>query len=468
MPNPTPADPKIRLGEVVAHLHALEAKGATRSADEELQLGQLLTEGKTLRTQIANNKEAEELRSFASQSAGMLPLAGNPNSTDPTVREAINGTFMAPDGVAVVDLAEKTTRYHRRHNYMNGFTPAARAAIKSDEYHETFERFLRAGPGRTLDDKGIRTLQEGVDTSGGFFVPEEILNRVVAKDPTPTRVAGLVTQLQTSRDSLSMPKVVYNTDDLYTTGMRVTFTGEIPASATTARVTDPVAGQVRIPVYTAMMSIPLTNDMIEDSAFALVPWLSDKFSETIELLRDNMILNGTGIGQPSGILVNPGTTGNPAVTVSGSASALGSSDAASAKNLIKLAMSLPEQYQDNARWVMNLTNTGSAIAQLVDGNNRPLWGTGIQDAGLEAGYMGRRLVGLPVVLSGFMPNIGSSAYPLVVGDLRGYYLVNRVGFSIQFLRELYAETNQIVILGRIRFGGQVVEDWKLKIFQCHT
>lgn len=229
------------------------------------------------------------------------------------------------------------------------------------------------------------------------------------------------------------------------------------------RVTEPVFGQVSVPVYTAMMSMPITNDMIEDASFPLVSYVSEKFAETIELLRDNMVLNGAGQGQPSGILLNPGADANqPAVVVSGSASAV------TAAGLVNIGFALPEQYDDNACWVFNKVSTGAAIASLTDSNNRYLWGAGLQDSGLAPDLHNRKLLGYDVVFSGFMPNVAASAYPYIFGDLRGYYLVNRVGFSIQVLRELYAETNQILLLGRLRFGGMVAEPWRLKIGQAHT
>ena len=77
----------------------------------------------------------------------------------------------------------------------------------------------------------------------------------------------------------------------------------------------------------------------------------------------------------------------------------------------------------------------------------------------------RQLAGYPVTYSGFMPNRGSANYPVILGDLGGYYLVERVGFSIQVLNEVYAEVNQKVLLGRLRFGGQVAEPWRIKIGQ---
>ncbi len=332
------------------------------------------------------------------------------------------------------------------------------AAICSRPYKEAFQTYLRKGLS-SMGSVEVKMLQEGADTAGGFLVPEEMLSRIVQKEPTPTRVYGYTTKLSTSRDAVVIPKVNYGADDLYTTGIRTVWTGEVPATATTARVTDPVFGAERIPVYTAMMSMPITNDMVEDAAFPLVGWAAGKFAETIELLYDNMILTGTGIGQPTGILNNPGAANQPAIVPSGNASAI------TADGLVDLAFSLPEQYDAHARFVMNKTSTAAQIALLKDTTNRYLWGYGLEDNGLSPDLHNRRLLGYDVSYSGFMPGVAANSYPVLFGDFTGYYLVNRVGFSIQVLRELYAETNQILLLGRLRFGGQVAEDWKIKVQQ---
>jgi HK97 family phage major capsid protein len=202
--------------------------------------------------------------------------------------------------------------------------------------------------------------------------------------------------------------------------------------------------------------------MIEDSAFPVLSWASGKFTETVDLLYDNMVLNGTGVGQPHGILKNPGATDEPAIVVSGNASLL------TADGLLDLAFTVPEQYDDNSVFVMNKTNTAKAIAKLKDGQNRYLWGDGLQDSGLSPAIRGRALAGYPVIWSGFAPNIAANAFPVVFGDLRGYFLVQRVGMSVQVLRELYAETNQVLLLGRIRFGGIVAEPFRLKVQKVST
>lgn len=440
--------PNERYSEIMKEIRALDAQGVLDTASAT-RMAELITEGKTVRSQIEQRKEVASLEDFGRSSAGAIPLA------TPATVESIR-----PAGETVLTNRSDSLLAEQ---YGEGlWDPKVRAITASKEYHQAFRSWLRTPASGTTDASAIRTLQEGADVSGGFLVPEDILDQVISKVPTPTRVAGRVTQLQTGRDSVVIPKVNYNADDIYTTGMRVTWTGEIPASSTAMRVTDPVFGQERISVYTAMMSIPVTNDMIEDSSFPLVSYLAGKFNETVEILRDNMILNGTGQGQPAGLLINPGTANNPAVTVSATSGTLAGSD------LVSIAMSLPEQYDDNAAWIFNKTSTAQAIAELKDTNGRFLWGAGLQDSGLEMGFKDRMLVGYPVVLSGLMPNVAASAYPILFGDFRGYYLVNRIGFSIQILREIYAETNQVLILGRVRFGGLLAEPWKVKALQIHA
>lgn len=333
--------------------------------------------------------------------------------------------------------------------------------ISSKDYKGAFRKYLRSKRDSDLSLAEMKLLQEGTDTAGGFLVPDDIQTRVIQKAATPTRVAGFVSRLQTSRDRIVFPKVNYATDDIYTSGIRVKWTGEVPSSATTHRVTDPLFAQVGIPIHTAMLSMPLTNDMIEDSAFPIVQWSADKFRETIDLLYDNMILNGTGQGQPAGILLNPGGTDQPAVVVSGDANLL------KADGLINLTYALPEQYDENARLVFNKTNAGAAIALLKDSNNRYLFARGITDDGLATGRP-TQLLGYPFSYSGFMPNVAANAFPIIFGDFGGYFLVERVGFSIQVLREIYAETNQQLLLGRVRIGGQVAEDWRLKVQKVST
>jgi HK97 family phage major capsid protein len=457
---PTPTE---RLTDVLGKARALHVKGRLEG-DDLTQFQSYVKEAKDLQVQIETSKEFEATDAAAHKSAGMLPLAGG--EAPPVGQVRVSG--MKDAGSTLVGYGQEVGqgRYRRSLEILDQYGEGIQssksfAQTSTTEYRDAFKSYIRRGE-RNMKSDGLKVLQEGIDTEGGFAVPPDILEKVIAKEPTPTRVAGRVTQLQTTRDKLVMPRINYTTDDLYTTGMRVTWTGEIPASSTAAAVTEPIFGQTNIPIFTAMMTINLSNDMIEDSGFPVISYITGKFGETIELLRDNMILNGTGQGQPSGILLNPGGTNQPAYVASGTSATIGTDG----KFLVNLGFSLPEQYDMNAAWVMNKTNVGNAVAELQDLEGRFLWGAGLQDSGLDVDLHNRRLLGYPVVFSGFMPNVGANNFPFIFGDLAGYYLVNRVTFSIQVLREVYATVNQIALVGRIRFGGEVVEPWKIKVGKC--
>jgi len=435
-------------------------KSEDMTEEDRQQLMQHVTKGEAYRQEIESLQKAEALKEFADEPASTLPLAGIQAQPGQIKME---GSYES--GLTVFEREfNNRDRVAReiRMAYEEGecrVDDKTLAATSTKDYRDSYRAYLRKGKEGVTSNQ-LKTLQEGSDTAGGFLVPPDILNRVIAKKPTPTRIAGRVTRLQTMRDRLLIPKVNYTTDDLYTTGIRVTWTGEIPASATTHRVTDPIFGQVAIPIHTAMLSMPITNDMIEDSSFPLVEWSSGKFAETIDLLYDNMILNGNGIGQPFGILNNPGGANQPAVVVSTNGSAV------TWAGLQNIAFAVPEQYDDDCVWIFNKTSTALAISKLVDGQSRPFWSMGYEDSGLIPSIKNRPLLGYPVLYSGFAPNIAANAFPYIFGDPKGYYHVDRIGFSIQVLNELYAESNQKLLLGRVRFGGQVAEDWRLKIGKC--
>ncbi len=439
-----------KLRETLEELRTLQGKQEVTQEDVE-RMKALIQQGKTLKAHLDTFNDASIFDAEMNKSAGMLQLASS--NPDPRGAQAVN---IKQTGLVNISRKNGQLEIDEETDDMP-MDAQTWKAISAPEYRRAFKTYLRVGM-EGLRGDALKVLQEGADTQGGFLVSDDILNRLLAKEPTPSTIASRVTTLTTSKDRLVVPRVVWTTDNLYTTGMRVTWTGEVPASATVHRVTEPSFGQTAVPVFTAMMSLPLTNDMVEDSNFPLVNWCTGKFQETSDLVKDNMIINGAGVFQPDGIIINARfiatdvhTTAAAALTWDG---------------IHDLIYALPEQYDSNAVVVMNKTNTALALSKLQDGDGRPYWTSGTQDNGLVGERVNRPLLGYPVVFNGFMPNVGAGNYPIIFGDLRGYWLVNRVGFSIQVLRERYAEENQILLLGRMRFGGQLVEDHKVRGQVC--
>lgn len=337
-------------------------------------------------------------------------------------------------------------------------------AVQRKGYSGAFEGYLRKGFNE-LSSSDRKTLTEGTDTAGGFLVPADYHTELIKKIATMATIRGLARVVQTSRDVAQWPRIVYTTDDKYTSGVRLTWTGEIPSSSTVHRVTEPVFGLIDIPVHTAMASMPLSNNLIEDSAFDVVGVSSDLIAEGFALGENDAFINGSGVGRPMGFLTQVGVSNvGPAAIVSGTNNDISTSgDAHSGKRLIDLYYTLPSQYRKRATWLMNSTGA-KAIDMLVDGQKRPLLHS-LTQASLENGEI-QTVKGRPVMIDEFMPDIATDAYPIAFGDFSSYIVLDRVGFSLQRLTEIYAETNITLLLARKRVGGLLVEPYKMKVLKA--
>lgn len=359
---------------------------------------------------------------------------------DPSAWRSIKSQVVQIDpifGVPVV--TEREVRFH------------VPLAVQTKGYNHAFEAYLRKGMEIGPTDR--KTLTEGVDNAGGFLVPEDYQVELIKKMATMATIRNRARVATTGRDLAKWPKINYTTNDKYTSGVRLTWTGESPATSTVHRVTDPQFGLYSIPVHTAMASFPMSNDLIEDSAFDILGISSDLLAEAFTLDENDAFINGSGVGRPMGLLTQVDGDG-PASVVSGNGSTL------TADGIIDLIYALPAQYEANAVTIMSKA-TEKVIRKLKDSQNNYLWPVWPQVGNF--GVSPRELLGYPVFRDEFMPAIAANAYPIIHGDLRGYLVLDRVGLSIQRLTDsAYAELNLTGLLARKRVGGQTIEPWRLK------
>lgn len=326
--------------------------------------------------------------------------------------------------------------------------------VQGKGYSPAFEAYLRKGTGE-LGPQDRKTLSEGTDSAGGFLVAEDYMTELIKKIAVMATVRARARVATTSRDIARWPKITYTTDEKYTSAVRLTWTGESPATSTVHRVTDPVFGLYSIPVHTAMASMPMSNDLIEDSAFDILGISSDLLAEAFALDENDAFLNGSGVGRPMGLLTQVDGAG-PISVKSGDANLL------LADGLIDVAYALPPQYETGATWLMNKA-TEKAIRKLKESTtNAYLWPV-VNQVG-AFGPVNRELLGYPVLREQFMPDVAANAYPALIGDLKGYLVLDRVGLSVQRLTDsAYAELNLTGLLARKRVGGQCIEPWRIRV-----
>jgi len=413
------------------------------------EISQILGEADVLKEQISMLEKLDSHKSFLVEP--MTPSSAKWRISAPGEGDV---EFSTQDWVDVdvksfsLDPVYRVPREEKR--TVRFYVPAK---VQKKEYASSFEAYVRFGK-QGLGATDAKTLSEGMDNAGGFLVPPDFQAQLIQKIAAKSTIRQNARVVVTSRDLAQWPKV-NSSGDKYTSPMRISWTGETP-SATSHRVnTSEMFGMYSIPVATAMASVPISNNFLEDSAFDVFGLVSDILAESFALGENEAFISGNGSSQPMGILTAIGSANSPSIVNSGSASTL------TPDGLISLAYALPEQYESNAKWYFSKTT--EAIIRKMKASDTSLyyWPVATQVGGFGATVPS--LLGFPIVRESMMPEVEANSYPIIFGDLNGYIVLDRVGLSIQRLSELYAEQNMTLILGRRRVGGMLVEPWRVKV-----
>jgi HK97 family phage major capsid protein len=335
-------------------------------------------------------------------------------------------------------------------------------AVEEKTYPSAFAAYLqRKGDVGSVGPADQKVLAEGLDTAGGFAVPEDWQARIVAKIAASVAAYRLATKLTTTRGQLTLPRVNYATDNTYTSAVRAVWTGEQPTS-TAAQATDPVLGIVNVPVNTCMSWLTVTADLLEDSD--VFPLATRLFGEAFSMAEASAYISGTGSGQPRGILTDVDGTDGVASVASGTSAAISTAaDAHSGRRLLDLRANVPPQYWSEASWLMNAT-TEEAVDNLVDTAKRPL--LLLEGANLPPGAVGT-IKGRPVFVDQFMADVAANSYSVLFGDFSGYLIAERAGLTVEVVNDATtARQNLRILLARRRVGGTLSEPYRLRVLKA--
>jgi HK97 family phage major capsid protein len=448
----------------------MEEKGDNITADDLKEAYRMKADLADIRGKIKVAEEAAGLLKDADDARAYLDApaqrhahqGGNGGVRELGAKKAGETVFHKADG----NLKRNKSMRVIRETGPGAFTREQFEAISQREYRDAF---VAAFKGRRSHPH-FRLLEEGTDPQGGYLAPVDVLARLIQRKPAPTSVSAYCDTIDTGRDRVAIPSVNYTgsaADDpdaaIYSSGVRVTMVGENPASDTAAQVNDTdIFGTANVTVYTFMLEAALTNNIIEDATFDPLSWIVSKFGEAISQHKDRTCIRGIS-GGPQGMLMNAGGTDVrsmvPVINTGTAATPFITPD-----SLINMTEDLPVQYDENVRYLYKRRTTGKTIRTFHDAAGRFLFGDGVQDSGLVPGRRAM-LNGYPTVWSEHMPDPAAGAFPVIAGDFRGITVVNRIGFSVQILRELKALRNQVLVVGRLRYGVGVLEPWRLRALQ---
>lgn len=266
----------------------------------------------------------------------------------------------------------------------------------------------------------MNVLNEGNDTQGGYLVPEEFETKLVENLVNADPIRASATVITTAGDR-NIP--------IETDSGSFTYIGE----GTDYPTSDPAIGKAVLSAFKAGGIVKVSEELLQDSFFDLESYLLRLASRRYNTLEQSGFANGGGVAGPLGIFNSVSVGGT---TITGTTGAVSASAAITGDNLIDTFHGLARAYRDNAAWLTSDTMV-KLIRKLKDSTGQYLW-----QPGLQAGQPDR-LLNRPVLVSDGAPAPAPDQRSIVFGDLSFYYIVDRLGLSMQVLRELYAAQGQV-------------------------
>ena len=296
----------------------------------------------------------------------------------------------------------------------------AKTGRASDEYKEGMLKALRSNFRQVSN-----ILQEGVDSDGGYLVPEEYDKRLIDVLEEENIMRGLATKITTAGQhkiniAATKPAAAWIEE-----GGALTFG-------------DATFDQIYLDAHKLHVAIKVTEELLYDNAFGLENYIITQFGKALANAEEDAFLNGDGTGKPLGIFAE---TGGGQV-VSTLTAAIKSDD------LIDLVYGLKRPYRKNASFIMN-DATLASLRKLKDNNGAYIWQPSYREGEPD------RVLGYAVHTSSFAPENA-----IAFGDCGSR--------SFAELRELFAGNGMIGYVAKERVDGKLVLPEAVKILKLKS
>ena len=304
----------------------------------------------------------------------------------------------------------------------------------SDEYRKNFWDAMRS---KFPNPAGVNALQVGTETEGGYLVPDEFERTLVEALEEENFFRRIATVIHSNSGDRKIPVVASKGSAAW-----------IDEEGTYGE-SDDAFGQISLGAYKLGTLIKVSEELLNDSAFPLEPYITREFARRIGTKEEEAFFTGDGAGKPTGILA---ATGGADVGVTTTGASI------TADDVIDLYYSLRVPYRKKAKWIMN-DATVNALRKLKDTTGQYLW-----EPSLVAGTP-NKILGCEVITSPFMPGIAAGEKSIAFGDFSYYWIADRTGRTFKRLNELYAATGQVGFIGNQRVDGKLILPEAIKVLK---
>ena len=306
----------------------------------------------------------------------------------------------------------------------------------SDAYKDAFWNATRSRDGISYEVRNA--LKVGVDSEGGYLVPDEFENTLVQSLNEDLIFRNHAYVFKTESGSHKIPVV-----STKGTAAWVDEEAVIPED-------DDAFGQQTIDAHKVGAIIKVSEELLNDSAFDLENYFAGEFARRIGDKEEDAFFNGNGVKKPLGIFADEGGAQVGVTTAE--------SEKITADEIIELFYSLKAPYRKHAIWVFN-DATVAAIRKLKGNDGQYLWQKALNEKDHET------LLGRPIYTSPFVPELGAGNKVAAFGNFKYYWIGDRQGVTFKRLNERFADSGQVGFLATKRLDGKLILPEAIKVLQ---
>lgn len=259
---------------------------------------------------------------------------------------------------------------------------------------------------------------EGVGADGGFAVPPEwrssIMEAVAGEDSLLSRTD----QQSATGNSITFP--VDETTAWQTSGGVLAYWDSEAAAMTQSK---PALKEVTVKLHRVTALVPVTDELLEDAS-AMGSYVSKKAGEKIAFKVNDAIVNGTGAGQPLGIM-------NAPCRVNITKGASQTATTFHADNAVAMMARMPAQSFGRSVWLINqdvvpsILKAGFAVTT-VAGTAAGAGALYLPPNGLANSSTYGSLIGRPIIVTEACATLGTAG-DVILADLTQYLSVVKAG-----------------------------------------
>lgn len=289
------------------------------------------------------------------------------------------------------------------------------------------------------------SMEIGDPEQGGYLVPPEFSNQLLSLGFTNSNFIDLCTKIPMERNTVGIPYTQDFSHASYLFGNMQAYWLAEKGQKTGSK---PKFGRVTLNLNKLTIMIYSTDELLEDSAISMEPFLTDKTGQVFGWKIDEAILRGTGAGQPRGIIGAPCTLveskegGQAAATIQ-------------YENIVKMFSRMHPSSLKNAVWIVN-SNTFPQLATMslaVGAAGAPAW----MPANGLSGVPYDSLMGRKLIWSEHCSSLGTVG-DIILADFSQYLVGQKrgIGAGVQFAKSihLYFDYDQTAFRFVMRLDGQ--------------